>query len=69
MKTVIKYSLLLIAMIVPMGELYAHTNGVHGGEWMQSLLHILQSADHLMVILAVAVVASFLVRDIIKRRR
>ena len=69
MKTVIRDSLFLLAIIVPMGELYAHTDGVHAGGWMQNLLHILQNTDHLMIILAVAVVASFLVRDIIKKRR
>lgn len=69
MKTVIKYSLFLLAMIVPMGELYAHTDGVHSGGWMQSLLHIMQNTDHLMIILAAGVIASLLVRDIIKKRR
>ena len=43
MKTVIKYSLFLLAMIVPMGELYAHADGVHAGGWMQNLLHIMQN--------------------------
>lgn len=69
MKTVIKYSLFLLAMIVPMGELYAHADGVHAGGWMQNLLHIMQNSDHLMIILAVGVIASLLVRDIIKKRR
>jgi len=69
MKTVIKYSLFLLTMIVPMGELYAHADGVHAGGWMQNLLHIMQNTDHLIIILAVGVIASLLVRDIIKKRR
>ncbi|MFW2373331.1 MAG: HupE/UreJ family protein [Gammaproteobacteria bacterium] len=69
MKTVIRYSLFLLAMMVPMSELYAHSDGVHSGGWIQNLLHIMQNTDHLIIILAVGVVASFLVRDIIKKRR
>jgi len=69
MKTVIQYNLFLLAMMVPMGELYAHADGVHAGGWMQNLLHIMQNSDHLMIILAVAVIASMLIRDIIKNRR
>ena len=67
MKTVIRYSLFLLAMIAPAGEVYAHVDGAHSGGLMQSLLHIVQSPEHLTIMFVVAVVASFLVGAVIKK--
>jgi hydrogenase/urease accessory protein HupE len=62
-----------IALLAPAITLYAtnvfgHTDGSHTGGLVQQLMHILQSTDHLFIILALAVAVSVLVRQVRKRR-
>lgn len=37
-----------------------HTAGEHGGGFMQQVMHIVQSADHLFIVLALGVAVSVL---------
>lgn len=55
-KVLITSGMLLLATSVS-----GHTRGEHGGGLVQQLMHILQSTDHLFIILALGVAASLLI--------
>lgn len=43
---------------------YAHISGEHSGGFVQQIMHILQNADHLFIILALGIVVSLLLRHV-----
>ena len=68
MKSVLHYTLLPIVLLAPFKEALAHIDGVHSGGLLQSLMHLLQSPEHLTILLVTAVVVSLLVRNVIRKR-
>ena len=63
MKTLHIKSLLTIAgTLLYMPSAFSHTSGEHSGNLLQQVMHILQSTDHLFIILALGVVVSMLIR-------
>ena len=47
---------------------FGHSTGDHAGGVLQQLMHIIQSADHLFIILALAVAVSLLIRQAKSKR-
>ena len=65
MKTRIMKPLLAMAgMALYAPSAFSHSIGEHSGGLVQQLMHILQSADHLFIILALGVVVSLLIRHV-----
>lgn len=61
MKIRLMKSLIAMAgMVLYVPSAFSHTSGEHSGGLMQQLMHILQSADHLFIILALGVVVGLL---------
>jgi hypothetical protein len=60
--------LFLLIILAPVTDVFAHIDGVHTGGLLEMLWHILQSPEHLMVMLVMLVVVSLLVRAVIKKR-
>jgi hydrogenase/urease accessory protein HupE len=58
----INKALITSGMLLLATSASGHTSGEHGGGLVQQLMHILQSTDHLFIILALGVAASFLIR-------
>ena len=67
-KLTLKSLLMTLATLLPASAVYGHSSGEHSGGFMQQLMHILQSADHLFIILAMGVAISVLIRHVIKNR-
>lgn len=63
-----KSLLMTLLMLLPATAAYGHSAGQHSGGLIQQLMHILQSADHLFIILAMGVVISLLLRQLLKHR-
>ena len=68
MNMMIRYILFLFVILVPATDALAHIDGVHTGGLLEMLWHILQSPEHLMVMLVMLVVVSLLVRAASKKR-
>lgn len=68
MRVMTRCLFLLFIILAPVTDVLAHIDGVHTGDLLEGLLHILQSPEHLMVILVMAVVVILLVRAAIKNR-
>ena len=47
-------------MVLYVPSAFSHTSGKHSGGLVQQLLHILQNADHLFIILTLGAVVSLL---------
>ena len=63
MKTLrIHKALITSGMLLLATSASGHTSGEHSGGLVQQLMHILQSTDHLFIILALGVAASWLIR-------
>lgn len=68
MKTLrLKKLLAIIGMVLYVPSAFSHTSGVHSGGMLQQLIHMLQSADHLFIVLALVVVVSVLIRQAINK--
>jgi hydrogenase/urease accessory protein HupE len=60
--------LIATAMMLYAPPGYSHSSGEHAGGIAQQLLHMLQSADHLFIVLALVVVAGMLVYQFARNR-
>lgn len=60
--------LMTLVMLLTAPSVHAHIAGEHSGGLLQQLMHILQSTDHLFIILALGVVISVLIHHAIKGR-
>ena len=54
-------------MLLMSSSAFSHTTGTHAGGFMQQLQHLLQSADHLLIIVALAIVAGIAVYQYISK--
>lgn len=57
-----KMLMAITAMVLYVPAVYSHTSGEHSGGLLQQVMHILQSADHLFIILALGVLVSLIYR-------
>jgi hydrogenase/urease accessory protein HupE len=57
-----KLLIVMAGMILYIPSAFSHTSGEHSGGFVKQIMHIIQSADHLFIILALAVVVSLLIR-------
>lgn len=60
--------LMSVALMLYATSSYSHTGGEHSGGILQQLMHILQSVDHLFIILTLVVVAVLLAHQFVKSR-
>jgi len=60
----IKPLLVMTGMMLYVPSALSHSSGEHSGGLVQQIMHILQSADHLFIILALGVVVSLLIRHV-----
>ena len=64
----IKSLLVMAAMMLYVPPALSHSSGEHSGGLVQQLMHILQSTDHLFIILALGVVVTLLIRHVINKQ-
>jgi hydrogenase/urease accessory protein HupE len=63
-----KSLLAMTAMMLYVPSAISHTSGEHSGGMLQQLLHMVQNADHLFIMLALSVVVSLLLRHVINKQ-